>query len=233
MTTTIYARQVPPEYQESPLFWGDLPEGITVYGNRHYKGIREEFIPNLETNLGDLADAWCDFTNERPPAWYDSWAEALADLAPPENRPAYTRQERKHDWPALLLEWAETGTRDERAVYCDILRLITGQEWDYCTLRGCCQRDWQNAIYRADLWSGDDLERLEAEYFNTGTEWIIHDDDTPPDSPEEINGYSIYCTEWSDDGIRQEIADAAGASPEAVKLYKFSSFARIASYEEA
>ena len=39
----IYARQIPPEYQESPLFLGAefFPDDIAVYGNRDYK----EHIP--------------------------------------------------------------------------------------------------------------------------------------------------------------------------------------------
>lgn len=35
----IYAKQISPEYQESPLFLGDefWPEGIILDGNRDYK----------------------------------------------------------------------------------------------------------------------------------------------------------------------------------------------------
>ena len=36
MTMKVYARQIAPEYQESPLFLGDefWPENVLVYGNR-------------------------------------------------------------------------------------------------------------------------------------------------------------------------------------------------------
>ena len=231
MTTTIYARQVPPEYQESPLFWDDNLDGVEIYGNRHYNGITSALFDRLPGILDDLADAWDDFTDGTPPAWYDSWAEALADIAPPEGRPEYTRQERKKDWPELLARNYNEYNRPEYLAAA--LSLITGQEWDSCTLRGCCQGDWQNCIFRRDLWDAASLERLEAEYFNTGTEWIVHDEETPPEDAEEINGFSVYCTEWSDDGIKREIADAAGGAPEAVKLFKFSNYRKIAEYEEA
>lgn len=228
----IYAKQVPPEYQESPLFWDESStEGIELFGNRSYKRRTSALFDRLPDILDDLADEWEEFQAGR--IWYracDTWAESLAHFATPDGRPEYTREERKKEWPALLEDW-QNG-RDENAVFCRALELITGRAWDWCTLRGCCQGDWQYCIYPADDWDGDALERLEAEYFNTGTEWIVHDDGGIPDGPEDINGYSVYCTAWSDDGIRQEIADAAGGAPENVKLYRFADFKRIAQYEE-
>lgn len=221
--TKIYARQVPPEYQESPLtLWdGDPLYYAEIYGNRDYKSRTSANFDRLRRNLGELAYAWDDF-NSGLCAWYDSWADALADLVTPEHRPEYTRQERKKDWPELLARYCEDG--DTPAILADALTLITGQRWDSCTLRGCCQGDYQNCVYRVDTWSGDDLERLEMEYFNTGTEWIVD-----PDG----DCCSVYCYEWSDDGIRREIAAAAGVSPEDVTLQKFTGYKQIAQYKEA
>ena len=224
----IYARQVPPEYQESPLFWDDtITQGIELFGNRHYRRSTSAFFDALPDILDELSDAWEDLTGGRC-GYYDSWAAALADIAAPQNRGEYTREERKATWPALLDSW--DGHNND--VLCQALELITGRVWDWCTLRGCCQGDWQECIYPVNDWDGDALERLESYYFNTGTEWIVHDEETKPDGPEDINGFSIYCTAWSDDGIRQEIAEAAGGLAENVKLYRFSGFRRIAQWEE-
>lgn len=231
---TIYAKQVPPEYQESPLFWDDATtEGIELFGNRSYIRRTSALFDRLPDVLDELTDIWIDFSSNQRPAWYDSWADALADLAAPEGRTEYTREERKSTWPALLTAWENHNGNDENKLFCRALELITGRAWDYCTLRGCCQGDWQDCIYPADDWDGDALERLEAEYFNTGTEWIVHDESDAPDGPEDINGFSVYCTAWNSDGIRQEIADAAGGKPEDVKLYEFTGFAKIAQYKEA
>lgn len=226
---TIYAKQVPPEYQESPLFWDDsTTEGIELFGNNQYMHHTSDLFDALPDIFCELQDAWDDLHNGAC-AWYDSWAAALADIARPQGRQAYTREERKNAWPRLLDAWDGY----DKTIMCDALELITGRAWDHCTLRGCCQGDWQECIYPADDWDGDALERLEAEYFNTGTEWIVHDGDTTPDGPEDINGFSVYCTAWNSDGIRQEIADAAGGSPEDVKLYEFTGFSKIAQYTEA
>lgn len=61
----------------------------------------------------------------------------------------------------------------------------------------------------------------------------IYAKQVPPDSQEDINGFSVYCTGWTDDQIRQEIADAAGGLAANVKLYRFSGWTRHASWEEA
>lgn len=225
----IYARQVPPEYQESPLFWCD-DINAEIFGNKQYKGITSTLFDKLPAALEDLSCVWDNMQN----GYYngDCWAAELRDLVPPQGRPDYTREERQKTWPNLLKQYDGLGSRYTNSIYCTALHLITGRAWDWCTLRGCCQRDWQYCIYPADDWDGASLERLEAEYFNTGSEWIIHDDQAAPDGPEEINGYSVYCTGWNDDQLRQEIADAAGGSPENVILYKFSDFRRVAVWEE-
>lgn len=221
----IYARQVPPEWQESPLFW-DEDINAEIYGNKNFKSITSEFFDKLPAALEDLSCVW---DNIQSGAYNGAiWADELNDILPPQGRPEYTREERRDSWPRILNKY--TFIRND--LLCDALELITGKKWSFCTLRGCCQGDWQYCIYPAAEWDGAALERLEAEYFNTGTEWIIHDDENAPEAPEDVNGYSLYCTSWNDDGIKKEIAEAAGGSPADVTLYKFTEFTRIARYTE-
>lgn len=80
-------------------------------------------------------------------------------------------------------------------------------------------------------WSHEELDHFETEYFNTGSEWIVHDEEAEPESPEDINGYSIYCHGWNEDQIRQEIADAEDKKPEEVVLFAFETYARIPVYK--
>lgn len=223
----IYAKQVPPEYQESPFFWNiDNYAELYIFGNRNYNGINAEGIAMLRDRLDDLADDWSDL--QRGHAWCSSWAEALRAAF----SESYSRAERQ-EWAALANRWPATrSSLEEMEVILDALRLKTGRRWDSCTLRGSCQGDWQECIYPIDDWNVERLERLEAEYFNTGSEWIVHDGPDDPDGPEDIDGFSCYCIAWNDSGIRQEIADAAGGSPENVTLYKFDGYSKIANYSE-
>lgn len=221
----ITAKQVPPEYQESPIFWdleaGPL-DGLELYGNRRLNRHTSTLFDALPGILDDLAAIWDNMTH----GFYDScdWAEELADMAAPQGRPAYTREERAQTWPALLARWIDAAHTTPE-LYCDALELITGAEWDFCTLRGCCQSDWQECIYRADMWSQEALKNLEIEYFNTGTEWHVI-------WPDEPAGVHIYCHAWNDDGQRAELAEAVGCDPGDIILQRFTGWTRTAQYEE-
>lgn len=76
------------------------------------------------------------------------------------------------------------------------------------------------------------LTMFEIEYFNTGTEWIVHDEEIEPESPEDISGFSMYCTSWNDEGIKQEIAEASGGKIEDIILYAFDGYTQTAKYKE-
>ena len=220
----IYAKQVPPERQESPLFNGcdDWPENVFVFGNRYYNQHAER-LEDIRRALEDIADEWENLNNHCR-GYYTSWIDALNDLFPArDDGREYNRAERTQI-AALAEEYTETGTRDERAVLCDVLELITGRAWKYSTIRGCCQGDWQEIIYPAE-YGRDWLEVFEAEYFNTGSEWCVKENDDDP-------GYYQYCTGWNNDLIRAEIASAAGCDPGDVILYAFTGWSLTAEYEE-
>lgn len=230
MTKKIYARQVPPEYQESPLLLTphDWPENVFVFGNRDYNR-HDEYLQRVRLGLEEAASAWDYMQDGRP--YYVSWAAALNDLLEPwEERGQYTRVERGK-WADICRRYVECESYEENDILCEALEMISGEEWRSGTIRGCCQSDWQEIIYPA-IYGRDWLECFEMEYFNTGSEWIIHDENTAPESPEDISGCSFYCYGWNDDKIRAEIAEAAGVSPDDVIMYSFSGWGRVASYAE-
>ena len=220
----IYAKQVPPEHQESPLFLDDcFPDNIAVFGHRNYN---QHTFPAFDAVYRALyhGEALVALEDLRAGCgYYDSWAAALADLLPVDGRGPYTREERKKAWPDLLYRFYNCHYSDHNDLYCEALELMTGRPWDWCTLNGCVQRDWQEMIYPADDWSKEALERFEAEYFNTGTEWIVD-----PDG----NSVCVYVTAWDDDGTRQELADAYGCEPGDVVLLKFDGWSCTAQYVE-
>ena len=87
------------------------------------------------------------------------------------------------------------------------------------TIRGSGQSDWNTIYYPVNQWTDKSLENFSMEYFNEGTEWIIHDEDYIPSSPDEISGYRTYCHFYSLEGIRKEIAEIEGIEPADIVLY--------------
>jgi hypothetical protein len=219
----IYAKQVPPEYQESPLFMEEWPENVYIFGNRHFRDHGAEYIENIKNSMYDAADELKALS--RGSGYYTSFIDIIADLLPaPENKNEYSRVDRL-EWRALLLNLDGGAICDDDAIIT-ALQLITGDEYDAGTIRGCCQGDWNNIIYPAK-YGREWLENFEIEYFNMGAEWRVYYDD------EEENEFYIYTHAWSDDGQRAEIAAAAGVDPGDVVLYVFDGYTRTASYREA
>lgn len=212
----IKAYQRPPEYQVSPLIqFDETDENVSTYGNPHYNERKSDLFSNLPGILGDLAEEL--FYLMQGQKQYTDFSTILEAVT---GRDDYTRPERKK-WVDVLKRWTETD--EETGVFLDALRLITGKEYAHATLRGSCQGDWQNIIYPAE-YGAEWLRAFETEYFNTGTEWTIHETDDPDDP-----GYSIYCTTYDP---RAEIADVTGADPGDVILYEFDGWERTPKYKE-
>ena len=170
MNNKIYARQITPEYQESPLMMFDeYPDGVIIAGNRQYKG---------------------------------------------HTTPEYDALDTEYEGPETIVV---------------MLSEATGVPYDYTTIRGCCQGDWQYLYYPAGQYNNDALCAIETEYFNTGTEWIVHDEDEAPESPDDINGYSMYCYSYSP---AEEIAREGDVDVADVVLYEFDGYTKTAQYKE-
>lgn len=244
-----FARQVPPEYQESPLMLdGIWPDGMIVCGNDRMTEHTTPEFDLLLRSFGEMAGVWesanfvFHYDHEafrfdkikKPKPELDGEPYSLRELlrdygfSRPDGKPWTTKQ--RHAWRELLESDAYA---EDDSIILPALELMTGHEWESATIRGCCQGDWQDVLYRTDLWSRESLDCFEAEYFNTGTEWMIHDEDTEPESAEDITGYSMYCYGWSPDTIRREIANVAGCSPEDVVLYEYVGSYSVPKYEIA
>lgn len=225
-TIKIYARQVPPEYQESHIEIDT--DYINLVGNRNYNERTSLLFDYVFEALhgGEALENWDDF--QIGEGAYNTWAEAINEIIPPSGRGPYTEEEANKTWPEILLKYyhAKNGIAENNAI-CEALHLVTGQEWNWRTLRGCCQSEWIEAFYPVNAWPGDALGRFEAEYFNTGSEWIIHDGEEEPETPDEIEGYSTYCTTYNP---RDEIAEEHGVKPEEVQLYSFDGWERSAKW---
>lgn len=225
----IYAKQVPPEYQESPLFLGDefWPENTFVFGNRDYNP-HADTLNELRTALENIIEVFDDM--QQGQGWTNDLSYAIKYELPEEYRREYSRHERLK-MVKLANEYCFAKSYEENDILCEVLELITGKAWDNSTIRGCCQGEWQKIIFPAE-YGREWLNDFEAEYFNTGTEWIVHDENTIPETPDDINGFSCYCRRWRESDIKKEIADAYGAPGAEVVLYQFVKWQRYATYTE-
>lgn len=221
MSKKVYARQINPMYQGdfvTDVFnYDEAFENISVCGNHHYIERKTDVFSRVfdALNYGDL-------TNElenvgQPYSWYKNVTECINDYLCREDGKKYSCKD-IHDLKQLVKEFSECRNSEENGIICKILTLVTRHEYDYTTIRGCCQGDWNEVFYPVDKYTTEDINTFESYYFNTGTEWIIHDEDNEPETAEEITGYSMYCVTFD---VKEEIAKAEGVKPEDVVLYEY------------
>lgn len=220
----IYAKQIAPEYQESPINWTDeYPEGVILDGNRHYNSHTTPEYETIKSNFEDMAGEIRNFEADQDCSAYDSIAEIVADYM------------QGREWtPKQLEKWAKLAREYDELddIMLEALELMTGNAYDDTTIRGCCQGDWQNMYYPAS-YGREFVKTFEMEYFNMGSEWIIHDEDTAPEDADDITGYGTYCYSYHEDDIKKEIAATAGGAPEDVTLYVFERWTRSEVYRIA
>ncbi len=206
------AKQVPPEYQESPLFYGDeFFENIICDGNRDYMS-RTTRTYDIITKYID--DACYDYQNKLT----NTITEILQQYG-------FEKRSGKRWSPSELHMWKLifSGEYSEENTITNALNLLTAGNWECHTIRGYCQGDWQDIYYNTKEYSKNDIELFTIEYFNMGEEWIIH----PDDDEEETT--SIY----THNEPRAEIAEAFGVALEDIELYLFDGFTKIAKYKLA
>lgn len=193
----IKAYQVAPEYQESPLYlFDEAIEGLEIYGNRDFKRHTSAKFDEVLECLENGDFSDFEFTGCK--------AERLEELCN---------------------KYGTRGALDEQII-AEALSIVTGQKWEYRQISGCCQSDWNHIYYRPEEWTEKMLEYFEIEYFNTGDEWRIEDEEG-----DDLGG--VYTHEWNDDEKKREIAENIGVEPEDVTLYLFDGWTRTAKYKEA
>ena len=142
-----------------------------------------------------------------------------------EVNPCEEGEENFDAWERLINDSTEQSIIDDKAI-CKGLELLTGEKWAYTELRGTAQGEWNGCYYAVNVWTREQLDAVEMEYFNMGTDWRIKDEDGE-------DWGNIYTHFWTDEENRAEIASVIGVEPEDVTLYLFDGWTRTANYKEA
>ena len=215
------AKQIPPEYQKSPLMmegdnWeGTWLDGLCILGNSDYKEHKSPELKNLFDELEHLTDEYKDIKEQLGYSAYETFPEAVKGFFPD-----YKGEDWKA-WEELCEDYIDAGWDFTESVICKGLTLLTKKEYYHKQISGCVQSDWQILYYPIEEWDNNCIAMLEAQYFNTGEEWFVSDEPLDEDTnPEDIEGINCYTIGWNDEQTRQELADAVGCKPEEIIMYK-------------
>lgn len=242
------AKQIAPEYQESPMFrWKEFEnfeswEDVSFFGNHDLK---ERQIPAMESFLNYIDDACSAFEElELTISQFDSIPEIVKYMFT-DNANGYCVSDEVAEnplWKRILEEWPTADRNEERTLICLALEAMTGKEYDWFNIHGSCQGDWQ--IIYMPTENKEDKATIEAEYFNTGEEFMVYEESIPLEDwqienaveiaeNEDCLSFSVYCTSWNEEGQRKEIADAIGCKPEEVLLFEFDHYVKTPVYKLA
>ena len=224
----LYARQVSPSEQSSPFWDGDeMWDGIILYkpirkysADPKYKSVLE-VLQNYFDVSQDIEDNRC--------GEYNSIADYINDTSPRSDNKPYTAEQltgwddaaKSYNFPKADGYNPYSRTYDEMWGICKAMSLVSGEEYDWQNIHGCCQGDYNRVIYPKNSFTEQDIRNFECEYFNLGTEWCVSDSDEKPDSPDEISGDYLYCHSTDINSIRAEIAGSCGCDPEDIHLYSY------------
>lgn len=242
------AKQIAPEYQESPMFrWKEFEnfeswEGVSFFGNHD---LMERQTPAMESFLHYIDDACSAYEElELTTSQFDSIPEIVKYMFT-DNANGYCVSDEVAEnplWKRILEDWPNADRDEEKTLICLALEAMTGKEYDYTQISGCCQRDWQIIYFPAEY--KEDVEIIEAEYFNTGEEWLFFEESVEIEEGEEnqaieivenegICPVTIYVTSWNDEEKRKEIAGEIGCKPDEVLLFSFDHYVKQPIYKLA
>lgn len=226
-----YVRIAHPETQESPMyldccyngrlnFEGTCYEGLTITGNDRFYGYKDPLFEKVENALeNDLYSIVYEWDYEAQ--WYKNFSAAICEVLAPEKKNGhnYSTREIKAIKDLTVKYHSDCRyTSDYYDVICDVMTIVSGRKYDHQGIHGCCQGDYQEVFYEVEKWNQEAIDWIEAEYFNTGTEFCVHDEDTIPEDASDVSGYWDYTPDWN---VRRGIANAIGCNEDEVFIYNY------------
>lgn len=222
----IYAKTLNPETFDWRIY--DIRED--EYNMLIIDGGREFMDVDNNEYLKAIKEAYNDYNSSSLEYYYhNSIAEFVKDILPKkENGKKYTPKE-IHDIEKYLKE------EDLHTIICKCLSIITGKKYVWTALRGSSQGDYVEAYYPT-TYSMKYIEFVEAWYFGTGTEIMVHDSDNEVHEESDIEGFTFYTASYKINDLKEEIKAELGYKKEdnvRVKLwlYKDSTYTRRDNYE--
>mgnify|MGYP003293128436 CR=1 FL=1 len=223
----IYAREVQVYSLDDTnyIYWlNDHSTDFVITGNKNFIGHCENTV--FESVLEVLEKCEMEgeleiFDTDKEDSVYTSHADIYSDFFK-----GNIDDEKARALDKALDKYYDRQT--EEYGLCEVLTILTGNNWDYNCIRGCSQSDWNNIYYNADVLSDDDIEKIGIDYFAMGNGWMISECE---DFRNDDNAFYMYTYGWNDEGIKAEILNAVGYDAE-ILLSKIDGYKQVPSYSD-
>lgn len=225
---TIYAKTLNPEdfdYRVYDISNDDYNE-VFISGGRYYCDIdNKEYLAKSKKVFEDYDSYDYEYY------YHNKIMDFLNDMLPRKENGKRLSPREAHNLKVVL----DKGDKED--AICECLSIITGKKYVHGGLRGCCQGDYVDAYY-PEKTSQEYIDFIEAWYFGTGTEILIHDYKIPPKDESEIEGFTFYTATWGTEKLKREIKKECGYKDEddvdvVLWLYDNSTYTRHDNYKRA
>ena len=222
----IYARQILVEDQDSSQEIKNCLDGSIALFTKSFNDWQEDKLPEAIKKV--RFEIWEDnildhiLDEDGDPIKFIDERAVVEHFLPPQKDEPYSYK----DWNDIIYHLVNIDKdfkdKDNDWLFCKmctLVSIVTGKKWDYRMIKGRSEDDWAYVAYDTSVWNDDKVHNFEIAYFNMGTEWIIHDGDDNPTTPDDIAGHSVYCHSTDVNDIRNEIATLEGCNPDDVVMY--------------
>lgn len=197
----IEITQIPAEAQESYWMIDGEPDNIVLFGNRDYSEHWGKW-GDISRDYENLVETFNeDFTSKGEPI-EEGFFSSLEELTEYYLSP-YGYKYKKEDKEIWLKLFLDPDCYKKEVWIPVVLNLIERKPYRFTVLRGVCQSDWQYVVFSPEDYSSEDaIRKMEAEYFNTGSEWhveLIEDEQL-------LDSFNFYSEKYLD--TKEEILKA-------------------------
>lgn len=227
---TIYAKTLNPESFDYRFY--DIREDdgneVIIDGGRDFENIDQHDYLKMVKKLISAYSSW-DFDYY----YKGSIMDFLKDYLPKKENGKKLAPIEAHNIKMSIESWYKD-LLEEEDVICECLSIITGKIYKHTGLRGCCQGDYVEAYYPVKDGITKYLDYVEAWFFGTGVEVMVHDEKEKPNDAEEVSGWTFYTASWKTEDIINEIKEYfKGDIKVKLWLYKDTRTIHIDQYELA
>lgn len=185
MKKVLYAKQLYNESYTNDVYFDVLVDdseytnGFFIYGNSDYYGINSDIIKTILNKI-------CNYSIYELETYYkNNLTFYVIDALKPYKKISLKNAIKL----AKLLKDDKTSSSD---VLCFTLQVLFNKRYEKTTIRGDTRGEWQYLFYAIDEIDKNYIDYIEAVYFNSGYEIMIHVGDNIPMGADEIEGFCDY-----------------------------------------
>lgn len=249
MDKILYAVQLPPEDVVTPLseyfthiddhtvcFDGTSAEGLVFYGAERYSDDsytaygHYDYLTMFKNAVGVAIDAIR--RSEFTPSEFE-YFDSIFKTHVSRDKIAWISAVKAYLYDTEACNRNTSGV----STNCLILSAVTGHPYTARSIHDGENNKYKHLYYPKDKFTEDDILNYESQYFQTGTQWIICENEPSKEGlktqNDEIAGIAVYVKEGAtDDDVKNAVRKISGTPDTEIVLYRYKGYIKTYLYDK-